>query len=108
MSENTCVVCLVTVPDKDCALKITKGLLDKKLVACVNRLGPIESTYWWEGKIDSSSEFLLIIKTTSGMKEDIIAHVKKVHPYTVPEIIFLPIENGNQDYLGWIADSVGA
>lgn len=102
--KNNYIIIFITVPQKN-ADKIIKHLLAKKLVACVNKISLVESTYWWEGKICNDKESLLIIKTKKSLFKKIIIETKKVHPYTVPEIISLPITDGNKDYLKWICQT---
>jgi periplasmic divalent cation tolerance protein len=72
----------------------------------VNVVPKVTSRFWWQGKIDSADESLLIIKTRSSALPDIIKIVKKNHSYSVPEIIALPIIEGNEDYLAWINNEV--
>jgi len=78
-----------------------------KLGACVNMVPEVNSIYWWKGNIERDRESLLVIKTSAQRLEELIKEVKSVHPYTVPEIIALPILGGNEDYLRWIDDSLG-
>jgi periplasmic divalent cation tolerance protein len=66
----------------------------------------VDSSFWWQGKLDSAQESLLIIKTGASLISEIIELVKSVHSYEVPEIIALPIIGGNEDYLKWIDDEV--
>jgi len=97
------VVVLVTVP-YDKSKKIINLLLTKKLAACVNKIKTIESFYWWENKICNDKETLLVIKTKKILFEKIVKEIKKVHPYKVPEIISIEINNGNKEYLDWIKE----
>ncbi len=100
------VVVLVTTPT-DKGLEIADHIVRNKLGACVNVVPEVSSIYWWKGNIEKDKESLLIIKTSAQILEELIREVKKVHPYTVPEIIALPIVGGNEDYLRWINDSLG-
>ncbi len=95
-----------TVPSLDEAEKISGALIKTKLAACVNIIPGIKSVYWWKGKIESSKELLLIIKTKKAVVPKIIKFIKNLHSYKVPEIIALPIIEGNTAYLNWIKDSV--
>ena len=96
-------VLFITCPNLKSAKKITRRLLNKNLVACVNILPIIRSEYWLKGKIESHSEVLMIIKTKTKLYQQIEKEVKKLHPYTVPEIISFKIDKGNEDYLNWIS-----
>jgi len=108
MTKSRYSTIFVTVPSEEEANSITKKLLEEKLVACVNIIPKVNSYYWWKGKIEFSKELLLIIKTESRLINKIISKVKSLHSYTVPEIISLPITNGNKDYLNWVTDSVSS
>jgi periplasmic divalent cation tolerance protein len=99
-------VVFVTVPDIEEGRKIALVLLEKKLAACVSILPGLESHYWWQGAIEKSRECLLLIKTTLSMAEELVVTVKKLHSYSVPEIVFCPILEGNEDYLRWISDTL--
>ncbi len=107
MKNTKYVVIFVTCANKEEGEKISQGLVEKKLAACVNLVPKINSRYRWQGKIEVSSETLLMIKTRKSLVNKLIAEVKKLHSYTVPEIIALPIIAGNKDYLAWIKGSVG-
>lgn len=100
------IVVFITCVNKEEAQKITHCLLEKKLVACVNIAQNIESFFWWQGKIDNAKESLMIIKSKKAKLNKIIAAVRKIHSYTVPEIIALPIISGNKPYLDWIDASL--
>ena len=98
------IVVLVTASSKEEANKIAQGLLQDKLAACVNIIEGIDSRFWWQGKIDSTQEVLLVIKTRKTLFNKLAKKVKSLHSYTVPEIIALPIISGNKTYLDWIND----
>ena len=100
------LVIFITAPGRKEAVKLSKALLAKKLVACVNIVGKVESFFRWKGKIDRSSECLLIVKSTKAKLGKITEVVKTLHSYEVPEIIGLPIIGGNKTYLDWIDDSI--
>ncbi len=106
MSNNQHVIVLITTPTDQEAQKISRLLLDKKKAACVNTVPSIVSGYWWQGKIESGQESLLIVKTKASLLPQIIELVKSVHSYEVPEIIALPVIGGNPDYLNWIDQSI--
>ena len=66
----------------------------------------VSSLFWWQGKVDSAEESLLIVKTKASLLNEIVAFVKEIHSYDVPEVIALPIVGGNPDYLKWIGEEV--
>ena len=96
------IVIFITAGSEDEARRISELLLKQKKAACVNIVSGIDSKFLWKGKIDSSQEILLIIKTRASMLPQIIELVKTVHSYEVPEIIAIPIIGGNDDYLKWM------
>ena len=100
-SGNKAVV-LVTSATREEAEKIARLLLDRRKVACVNIVPGVQSLFWWQGKLDSAQEILLIAKTRTSLVPQVVDLVRSAHSYTVPEIIALPIVAGNQDYLEWI------
>ncbi len=100
------VIIMVTCDSREEARKIANRLLAKRLVACANILSGVESKFWWERKIDSAVETLLIMKTKKSNFKKIENEVKKLHSYEVPEIIAIPVVAGSRDYLNWIEESV--
>lgn len=96
-----CVV-LITAPDAEAADKLSSRLVESKLAACVNQLNGLKSRYWWEGKVETAKESLLIVKTRGALVSELIQLVKTIHPYSVPEIIALPIADGHASYLDWL------
>jgi periplasmic divalent cation tolerance protein len=99
------IVVLITAKDHAEAQKIADKLISEKLAACVNIMDGVKSLFWWEGKVDTAKEVLLIVKTQKKLFTKLQKCVKTHHSYTVPEIIALPIIEGNPDYLKWIKDS---
>jgi periplasmic divalent cation tolerance protein len=100
-------VVLVTAPDQAAAERISKGLLARKLAACVNIVPGLISLYRWEGSVEKDQEVLLIIKTRLALFEELSKQVMKDHPYQNPEVIALPIEIGADPYLKWIESETG-
>ncbi len=98
-------VVLITTPTREEAETLTNQLLKQRLAACVNLL-PVSSQYWWKGKMEKAEETLMLVKTERKLIKQIVKHVKKHHSYKVPEVIAIPITNGNKKYLEWIAESV--
>ena len=106
MIESENVVVLVTAGSKAEAEKIAELLLSRRKAACVNIIPRVDSSFWWQGKLDSARESLLLIKTKPSLLSEIVDLVKAAHSYEVPEIIALPIVGGNEDYLKWIDDEI--
>jgi periplasmic divalent cation tolerance protein len=104
MSDEKLVIS--TTGSREEASRIAHELVEKQLAACVNIMGPIESVYRWKGAIESSPEFLLLVKTTSSRCADAVAEIKGLHSYEVPEAITIAIEGGSPDYLNWVRQSV--
>ena len=99
-------VVLVTTPNLRVSEKISKGLVEGKLAACVNIIPGLRSRYRWKGKVETAREQLLLIKTNHRKLSGLIQWVGKNHPYTVCEVVALPIINGNKPYLDWIDSSL--
>lgn len=95
-----------SIDDPARAQQIATELVDARLAACVQVLGPITSTYRWEGVVEHATEHLLLCKTTVDRAEALVEALAELHPYAVPEVIVLPIEGGLAAYLDWIDDSV--
>ncbi|MBG87535.1 MAG: divalent-cation tolerance protein CutA [Verrucomicrobiales bacterium] len=101
-------VVLVTAPDIDVARNVAKAVLEQKKAACANIVPQIESHYWWEGKLESSNEVLIVFKTTEKALHQLEHVVREEHPYDTPEIVCTEITRGNDRYLNWLSDSVNA
>ncbi len=96
------IVVLITVADEEEARLISRVLLKQRKAACINIMPGVNSLFWWQERIDSAHESLLVVKTRAVLLDEIIQLVKEIHSYDVHEIIALPIIGGNQDYLEWI------
>jgi periplasmic divalent cation tolerance protein len=103
MTEFAVVLCTAPLGESE---KIARVLVMEKLAACVN-VSQVRSYFVWEGKLSEDNEELMIIKTKSWKVEPLSKRIKELHSYEVPEIIVLPIVKGDEDYLRWIAKSVG-
>ena len=103
MSSDLLVV-LITAPDEAAAVKIAHAVVGPGLAACVNVVPAVRSIYQWEGKLEDSSELLLIVKTTAERFAELERAVIAVHPYSVPEVIALPVTAAFQAYGTWVAE----
>jgi periplasmic divalent cation tolerance protein len=99
-------IVLTTTGSKEEAEKLARALVERKLAACVNVIGPIESVYRWKGKVERATEFLLLVKTTATASLGIAPALKELHSYKLPECVVLNVEGGSKDYLDWLAESV--
>jgi len=102
--KNSHIIVIVTTASKAEAETITQRLLEAKLIACANIIGPIESYFHWSGKIDKAEEYLVLMKSRKDLFAKLAETVKASHSYEVPEIIALPIVNGSKPYLNWLDD----
>jgi len=100
------VVCFVTAASREEARRIGDAVVEERLAACANIIGPVASTYWWKGKVARDLEVLLILKTRRDLVAKLASRVRALHSYEVPEVIALPILGGNSAYLEWIDESV--
>lgn len=101
------IVVLVTASGKAEATRIARQLIAKRLAACVNIIGGVESFFRWQGRVDKAKEFLLIIKSRKSKFNQLIRLVKTLHSYEVPEIIALPIAAGEKNYVKWLGECHG-
>ncbi len=90
----------------DAAGRLAEALVGERLAACVNRIGPVQSTYTWQGAVETADETLLAIKTTAARYPALQARLRELHPYELPEIIATPVSNGLPDYLAWVRGGV--
>jgi periplasmic divalent cation tolerance protein len=100
------IVIMVTAASRRECRKIARHLVEAKLAACVNITSGIESIFRWKGKLESSQEYLMLIKSTRQLFPEIKAAISKIHSYHTPEIIALLIIDGSRNYLQWVGDSV--
>jgi len=100
------IVLFITTADTEEAQRIADLLVKERKAACVNIVPGVSSLFWWQDKIESAEESLLIIKSRASALKQIVKLVKQHHSYDVPEIIALPIIGGNPDYLEWVDKEV--
>jgi periplasmic divalent cation tolerance protein len=100
-------IVLTTAGSADEARKIAQALVERRLAACVNIVPQIESVYRWQGKIETASEWLLVIKTQAGAFERLRDAIHELHSYSVPECVMIEVTEGSQEYLAWLGENVG-
>ncbi|MDD4858602.1 MAG: divalent-cation tolerance protein CutA [Dehalococcoidales bacterium] len=105
MTTTDFIIVFVTTSSKAEAQKISRALLEAHQAACVNIIPAVDSHFWWQNKIENAQECLLVVKSRAALLGEIISTVKKMHSYSVPEIIAMPIIGGNPDYLQWLANN---
>ena len=89
------------------AAAVADALLDGRLAACVQVVGPVESRYWWDGAKQSATEWLCLAKSRLALLDQVVAAVRAVHAYDVPEVVATPIVGGDPDYLAWLSGTTG-
>ncbi|MGD2056483.1 MAG: divalent-cation tolerance protein CutA [Gammaproteobacteria bacterium] len=97
---------LCSVPDRDTATHLARTLVTERLAACVTIVPGVSSVYRWEGAVEESDELLLLIKTCGTVFDPLKSCICARHPYELPEIIAVPLEDGLREYLDWIATSI--
>jgi periplasmic divalent cation tolerance protein len=102
------LLALTTLGKEEDARRLAKALVERRLTACVNVIGPVRSVYRWKGTIEEDRELLLLIKTRKDRFEELERALAELHPYEVPELIALPIEHGATAYLRWLDESLTA
>jgi len=94
----------ITASSREEAEKISRVLLEERLIACANILDPVASLFWWKGEIRKDAEALLIAKTKESLVDQLIERVKALHSYECPCIVSFPLVKGNPDFLKWISE----
>lgn len=99
------ILVLTTAPDGETAGRIARPLVEEGLVACVNIVPGLRSLYRWEGKLCDESEVLCLFKTRTALFSAVRERISSLHPYSVPEVIAVPLARGSAPYLDWVAQS---
>ncbi|NXI15979.1 CUTA protein, partial [Irena cyanogastra] len=99
-------IALVSCLNEQVARDIARAIMDKKLAACVNILPKSSALYFWKGELEESTEILLLVKTRTSKIGELSNYVRSIHPFEIPEIISLPIDQGNPVYLKWMEENV--
>jgi periplasmic divalent cation tolerance protein len=98
------IVVLTNLPDSESAFNLARHLLRRRVAACVNVLPPATSFYRWEGREEQAAEVPVLIKSTRERYAELEREIRALHPYDLPEIITFPVEQGLENYLGWVED----
>ena len=105
-SKDTRIV-IVTCASLGEARRIGRAVVEKRLAACANILRvPVESVYWWKGKVEKAREVMVLLKTTAGRLKKLESEVRRLHSYEVAEFVAVPIVAGSQEYLRWVRGNV--
>jgi periplasmic divalent cation tolerance protein len=105
--QEQLILVFITAPSALVGDQIARALVKKRLAACVNQAGAVQSLYHWQGTVHQDEETLLIVKSRMDLFDQLASVVKSLHPYEVPEVIALPIVAGLSDYMNWIVESTG-
>ena len=101
-----CVQVSTTLPDEATAQRFGRQLVEERLAACAQIVGPISSAYWWQGQIEEAREWYCHLKTTADASAELSRRIRELHPYDVPEIIVVAIKEGDASYFRWIDETV--
>lgn len=101
------LVVMTNLPDADSAAMLARTVLEARLAACVNRLAPCQSQYWWQGRLEQGEEWPVLIKTTRARYAELEALIVATHPYDVPEVVAMPLVAGFAPYLAWARGETG-
>ena len=105
MSASEYVVVLVTTANADEGARLGRALVEERLAACANVIGPIRSIYRWQGAVEEADEHLVLLKARGADVGALEARVRALHSYDVPEVLALPVTAGSAPYLDWLADA---
>jgi periplasmic divalent cation tolerance protein len=105
--SQTILLALSTFPDAETARQISNQLVSERVAACANILPAVESIYRWKDEIESGNETLVFFKLSEDSQSAFQARLRTLHPYEVPEIIFVPVVDGLPEYVRWVADNCG-
>jgi periplasmic divalent cation tolerance protein len=102
MTASKIKIVMVTTPDLKTARQLARCALTDRLVACANLIPKVESHYWWQGKIESRLEILILFKTTADRVKQLKTLILAAHPYDTPEFLVLSLTAGDKRYLAWL------
>ena len=107
MADQTVMTVLMTAPDRETGREVAAQLVRERLAACGNVLEGVTSIFWWEGDVQDEPEALVVLKTTREHVGKLTERVRALHPYDVPEVLALPVEEGLGEYMDWVRDETG-
>ena len=96
------IAVLTNLPDSDSAFNLARQVVHLRLAACANVLSPATSFYRWEGREEQAAEYPVLIKSTAARYEALEREIRKLHPYSLPEIVAWPVDRGLPEYLAWV------
>jgi periplasmic divalent cation tolerance protein len=99
-------ILFTTIDSREAAETLAQQLVERRLVACVNIVGPIRSVYRWKNQVQNEQEYLLLIKTTAEHANQVQSALKGLHPYDLPECVQVSVDGGSSEYLTWLAGEV--
>lgn len=102
------ILVYITTPNRAEALRIGQRVVEKRLAACANIVPAIDSLYWWEGRVQTDTESLLLLKSRASLAEELIRTVAELHPYTVPAICVINLDKVHAPYLEWLVSETRA
>jgi periplasmic divalent cation tolerance protein len=102
MPDYSYAQAVTTTDSEEAASALARSAVEARVAACAQVVGPIKSTYWWEGKVETAGEWYVVFKTTAERYPALEAHIREHHGYDVPEIVLMPIVAGNPAYLEWV------
>jgi periplasmic divalent cation tolerance protein len=105
--EEGISVVLATVPDAEVGKRLARSLLQERLIACANLVPGVTSLYRWEGEVQEEDESLVVMKTRSELVPRLIARIPELHPYELPEVLALRVDDGLPAYCRWVLDETG-
>ena len=99
------LLAISTFPDAETASRIAQTLVEEKVAACANLIPAVHSIYRWKEKIEAAGEVLVLFKTTEDRQAAFDQKLRSLHPYEVPELLFIKVDSGSPDYLRWVSDN---
>jgi len=108
VSDDAVRLVVSSFPDQSAAEDWVEKLVSERHAACGSILSGAVSIYWWEGSLERATEAVVLLKTSQGRIAELLARAAEIHPYDVPELLVLPIDDGHPAYLEWVRSEVGA